>query len=357
MGVAKKTTTFTTNATRGNIESLKILRIMATLAVIIVHVSSYILLNEKNIHSINWWAANLFASSVRWSVPMFVLISGALLLDPLRKQSINVFMKKRFKRVFIPLIFWSIFYSCISYCVSGFTINKIILNIIFGRPYYHLWFLYMIIGLYLFTPAMKVYTEYCVGNEKYINLLFILVISMSYIFLSIFLSQSMLFLSITLFLPYVGYYICGYHLRTVILGIGIKQSLLIQIAIVLIMAIGTYLLVMKYGQCDKGLYLHSYLSPTVMVGSILLFISIINKESYFRNMTIITNNSIDKISSASLGIYLIHPIIFAFFVKIINLTKTSAIISIPTLSILIFVLSYIVTLIFMKIPYIRRTVI
>lgn len=84
-------------------------KIVAMFAVVIVHVAATFVLNSP-IGSSNWWVGNLYESAARWSVPVFVMLSGALLLHPNKQESLSVFYKKRLSRILVPLIFWSLFY-------------------------------------------------------------------------------------------------------------------------------------------------------------------------------------------------------------------------------------------------------
>lgn len=84
-------------------------RIIAILAVVLLHVSSRVI-TWSELGSNDWWYANLYDSLVRWCVPVFVMISGALLLAPEKAEPLGVFYKKRASRILSPLVFWSLFY-------------------------------------------------------------------------------------------------------------------------------------------------------------------------------------------------------------------------------------------------------
>lgn len=84
-------------------------RILAIFAVIVVHVGAKVV-GENTIGSEYWWYGNIFESLARWCVPVFVMISGALLLDPNKKEDLLTFYRKRLHRIFIPFLFWSVIY-------------------------------------------------------------------------------------------------------------------------------------------------------------------------------------------------------------------------------------------------------
>ena len=84
-------------------------RIAAILAVVILHsaVSGVV---DTDLGSGYWWAGNLYSAFSRWCVPVFVMISGALLLSPARQESLGTFYRKRMSRVLWPFLFWSAFF-------------------------------------------------------------------------------------------------------------------------------------------------------------------------------------------------------------------------------------------------------
>ena len=89
---------------------LDYLRIIAILCPIIGH---FITINSKNtsINSVHWLIANVIDNLLRWCIPVFVMISGALFLDQNKEINIKTLYKKNILRLFIALIFWSLFYA------------------------------------------------------------------------------------------------------------------------------------------------------------------------------------------------------------------------------------------------------
>ena len=108
--------------------------------------------NDKNI-----WPG-IFNSFARICVPLFIMISGYLLLP--MKTDYSTFLKKRFTRVSFPFIAFCIFYD-IYFFIKGdidlktmfINIPKILVN--YGSELGHLWFMYMIMGVYLMIPIFS----------------------------------------------------------------------------------------------------------------------------------------------------------------------------------------------------------
>lgn len=147
------------NATSGRVTWVENLRATATIAVILIHVSAPFV-NETlgtstAFNSIFWDAA------ARFCVPVFVMLTGALLLD--RVMPLEVFFAKRFSRVFVPFVAWTIVYLIYHFITeyqAGGISSPILAAQFFAQKLlrgadYHLWYVYMLVGLYLLLPLLS----------------------------------------------------------------------------------------------------------------------------------------------------------------------------------------------------------
>ena len=148
-----------------------LLRIFSAFAVIAIHVSGQFVwaMNgpdglESNyvLNSVLWQVLSRFA------VPCFVMISGAFILANDKNADFSYFYKKSVHKFLLPLLLFSLLYYVYSniLLVGGhFLIQKpetLSLEVLFepllswikGEPFYHLWYMYMLIGLYLFVPIL-----------------------------------------------------------------------------------------------------------------------------------------------------------------------------------------------------------
>lgn len=82
------------------IYAFDLLKIFASLAVVLVHISSSRFL-QHDVTSFDWQVFNLWDSACRWCVPVFVMVSGALLLNPNKKIDIASMVKKYIPRLLI----------------------------------------------------------------------------------------------------------------------------------------------------------------------------------------------------------------------------------------------------------------
>lgn len=134
---------------------LDVLRILATFAVIAIHVCSQ---NWSKVQpsSYEWNIFNFYSGLSRWAVPIFVMISGALFLDNRRTINIKKLYTKNILRIITAFIFWSMFYAIITNDFWGKDRGNIKLFVkSFIEGHYHLWFLHMILGLYIATPILR----------------------------------------------------------------------------------------------------------------------------------------------------------------------------------------------------------
>lgn len=94
------------------------------------------------------------------------MLSGALLLG--REEGVRQFYTKRFLRIFPPLIFWSVFYVLWKARLSGdySGLSASLFSVVKGPAYCHLWYLYALVGIYLFIPFMSKIYRHSTEAEK-----------------------------------------------------------------------------------------------------------------------------------------------------------------------------------------------
>lgn len=131
------------------------LRNLATVLVIVIHVSGSVAQGDTHYDTFFWWSGNLWDSLGRPSVPLFVMLSGFLLLG--KDYPLGYFLKRRFSRVVVPALFWMVIYSYYNFRVKGFpsTIGEAVRGIVERPVHYHLWFIYLIVGLYMIYPILR----------------------------------------------------------------------------------------------------------------------------------------------------------------------------------------------------------
>src|SRR5690606_39050828 len=96
--------------THDRLDRLDAARWLAALAVVLLQCAAQAVSDADAYGSRDWLAANLYDSAVRWCVPVFVMVSGALMLDGNKPLEARQFYARRAARICAPLIFWTVFY-------------------------------------------------------------------------------------------------------------------------------------------------------------------------------------------------------------------------------------------------------
>jgi len=330
-------------------------RILAIFAVVLLHVAASVVNGVDDLHSYQWWVGNVYDSLSRWCVPVFVMLSGALLLSDDKNESLSVFYKKRALRLLIPLLFWTAFYS-------GWTFTKglmrgdapslmdLVRNILIGKPYFHMWFLYMIVGLYFFTPYLRI----LVRNTKKRDLL-LLTISMFFIAAveDIYGARHAKAYPpfIGFFLGFIPYFIAGILIRKSTWRPNMLLLAGIFVFSVYFTAMGNFLFPRAY-EMWKGFYFYDYLSVTVIPMSISVMFML--KKA---TVPIVSKQFTETMAGLTLGIYLVHPMILELFAHFhIVATTFNPLFFIPLMTLFVFGISAVIALAIRSVPYLRRTV-
>lgn len=138
--------------------SLDILRIFATFTVIMIHCSASFV-SGHGLGTVEFFWGNVFDSVSRLGVPLFVMISGALFLDESREITLKRVVRKNVLNLAIITVIWAIIYAVrykvIAVLQAGQTVDvkNFLRSVLNGH--YHMWYLYMTIGLYLMVPFFK----------------------------------------------------------------------------------------------------------------------------------------------------------------------------------------------------------
>lgn len=339
-----------------------ILRIMATFAVIVTHVSGsrwYI----TPIASHEWNIFTMYNSLVRWAVPLFVMVSGMFLLDPAKIISIDDIFKKYVLRIFLALAFWGLLYGSASLAknvatdresLTAYSLVMIPAKIVFGPPWYHLWFLYTIISLYLLTPLLRVFTAFCSKRELEYSLLILIVfgriIPLVNKMLGLLENPMIINLTMVEATGYISYFLAGFYLSKYELPKALRLNIYILAFISVMVTIGAT----RFTSVRAGIpteYFYGNGLPTTMVISFAVFIfirRIYEHEILSENI----NKKLVFVSECTFGIYLIHDLINQIFLILgLNTIFIDPLVGIPLLSALNFCLSFFCIAIIKKIPW------
>ena len=131
------------------------LRLLGTFAVILAHVAGQNL-SAVEVGSYPWAVFRMTDFAVLWSVPVFVMISGALFLDSVKPLNLRKLYGSNLKKLVTAFLFWSAVYA-LEKLLMGEGIREAVEMLLQGR--YHMWYLFLIAGLYILTPLLRKITE------------------------------------------------------------------------------------------------------------------------------------------------------------------------------------------------------
>lgn len=336
---------------------IDVARITAIVAVIAIHVVSPLVTSRADPQ--RWWFGNVIDSAARWSVPLFVMISGALLLHSDLADDPARFYRRRLGRILPALVAWSAIYLIYGHLSSDNpqTLREAVAYVAAGRPYFHLYFLYLMAGLYLVTPFLRPLVARSTRRVLGIAVL---------VFLAVGIADSLAMRwmgtgganAATRFVPYIGYFLAGAWL----VGMAptrrrMKASWVIVAVGIGLTALGTHFLINRFG-FGRGLYLYEYLSVTTVPVSLAVFALFLwSARTMDRMAARIPGRWLSIVAGSTLGIYVIHPLVMAglgtlglrsraFFVPL----------AVPATLLAAFAVSLLIVLVLRRVPFVRRIV-
>lgn len=125
------------------IKYLDAIKFIAILSIICIHVAIIWPYSEIKGYNISG-----FSEFCRFGVPLFLMVSGALLLG--REHDLRSFLEKRLTRIIIPFIFWAIIFA-VFILILFFSLKNNYLN---NYPLEWGWYFWMVLGAYLTIPIL-----------------------------------------------------------------------------------------------------------------------------------------------------------------------------------------------------------
>lgn len=326
------------------------LRVLATLSVVLLHAAANGSEKVNQIPMTDWWISNLINTFGRFAVPVFVMLSGYLLLG--KYDELGTFLSRRFGRVFIPFLVWSVVYLIwgnfygYGFEVTGWEIGAIIKRILQGGigGSGQLWFVYMLLGLYLFTPIISRWLKQATDSEIKFYLILWVISNVAFDYTEHFLKFQIKF-DLRYFSGYMGYFVLGYWLGNREFNIPKWQSGLGFLVGWAGVAYLTY-----YFSFSEGKFSGTqtgYLSGVVMFmsASIFMFFKDACNAEFLPKIT-------TELDAMSFGIYLIHSLLLKVLSRNyhINYTFIHPLVGIFTQFILCTIMSYVIVKALSKIP-------
>jgi surface polysaccharide O-acyltransferase-like enzyme len=287
-----------------------LVRAVATVLVVQLHTAAMLARHGPGRGVAAFWAGNLYDSLARPSVPLFVMLTGWMLLAPARREeSIGRFLWRRLGRVALPLLVWSLIavgwvaardHQAVN--LTGFP--RQLLN---GPVFYHLWYVYVLIGLYLVIPILRPLAATTSQTLRWYTLGLWFVWS-SILPLWAWWGGPRVAIPVVVVSTYVGYLLAGIWLAGMRVSTRTRLELLLLIVLTTVWTIVATARLTGADTLNPGLY--GYEMPNVLVMSVGWFVLLTQAEPaawvdrHPRLLAVIR-----VVAASSYGVYLVHPFI------------------------------------------------
>lgn len=288
---------------------MELLRILACISIVVIHVSDKIVLNNHLFGSLIWNMADLMEGLCRFAVPVFLMISGANIIGKENKKV----LKALFKLIYV-YIFWSIAYIIFNSYIFGINLNlKMLVDLKTFSASYQLWYFKAAILAYLGMIVLN-FSEFEKSKK---SLEIIIAIWFAIIFIAYFakfalnsqlINYSILTGNIVSFFAYTGWCVLGYYLKNNFNKVNPLLCLSVFFIGVLITA---YFRVsfFKLNPYTWNEYPYSNFSVNLLLMSTSLFLLFIN----LKINTLRMKKIIKFLGTLTFGIFLIHPMFISIF--------------------------------------------
>lgn len=325
------------------IKYIDALKFTAMFAIVLLHITQIWINTEfLGMKFLNW------EEVFRFGVPLFLIVTGALAFN--KEIELKSFLKKKIVRIIYPLIFFLI----IVFLTSAYT----------SKYLSRFWYAWMVLGAYFAIPIVNIFIRNATDRDIEYFLVMFIFASLLYPLANAF-DISFAF-DINFFIGPISYVILGYYLSRKEFNLSPNKIVLISLVVFIISSLYKISHLNAFW-LDRNFMLLSYLnlsfSQVIQAASMFLIIKYLYESSgifgairrFLENNTI--NRGILSISRSTYGIYFVHIIILRLWLQpnlySIHLTGTQTVISILVISIGLFIVSWVITWILGKIPYVK----
>jgi len=349
---------------------IDLLKTVAIIAAVMVHVAGRWTISGQELNQLtpvamtSWSVVFIYQSFAVLGVPLFLMVSGLLLLHPDKikeNETLREFFKKHVARIGKPFAFWTIIYFGWVFLVQNrpFSLGVLVQGTLNGA-YTQFWYVYVLLGLYILTPLLRVIMTHASQTLiKYFMAVWFISVSILPFIGPLFPYQ--LNNNVFIMSGYIGYFVLGIYLCSIQIRRRITGALML-LGITLT-ALATY--VLAASGAGEGMYLfQAYLSPTVLFTGVMAFLLLKDKTpSALEQKTNPTkrNKLVEVISKNTYGIFFVHVIVLetiqqGYLGFMLNREILNPIIEVPLLTIITLFVSLGIILLLKKIPGLEKIV-
>ncbi|MBU5270312.1 acyltransferase [Clostridium cochlearium] len=301
-------------AKREKIIEMDILRAICALAVVIIHTSGYTLINSAE-GSVSYNVSLSLNQIARFSVPLFLFLSGlGLGISYKKDESYFKFLRKRVFKIIPPYILWgSLYLILIQKNYDYKTWGELFLK--GDKVFYHLYYIPLIMTLYIIFPIL--YPLFKRIEGVIISLLISLGVTyfahyynVPDLTLDIFSKRNAIFWNV--------YFISGVYISRKVNNLirrtkTHKVKIMVIVIVCVICLIGESFIGLNTGKSLD--YSTTFIRPSVMIYSYIVMLYVFSKTYNKKSILV---KILGEISKSSFSIYLIHPMVLYYYMKIFS---------------------------------------
>ncbi|NOH16077.1 acyltransferase [Clostridium cochlearium] len=299
---------------REKIVEMDMLRAICALAVVIIHTSGYTLINSAE-GSVSYNVSLSLNQIARFSVPLFLFLSGlGLGISYKKDESYFKFLRKRVFKIIPPYILWgSLYLILIQKNYDYKTWGELFLK--GDKVFYHLYYIPLIMTLYIIFPILYPLFKRIEG------VIIFLLISLGVTYfahyynvpdltLDIFSKRNAIFWNV--------YFISGVYISRKVNNLirrtkTHKVKIVVIIIVCVICLIGESFISLNTGKSLD--YSTTFIRPSVMIYSYIVMLYVFSKTYNKKSILV---KILGEISKSSFSIYLIHPMVLCYYMKIFS---------------------------------------
>ena len=274
-----------------------------------IAIHNWSLLHVLPVGTPSWWMDDILFTAGRWAVPVFVMISGGLLLRPSIIDAPGAFYRRRLTRIGLPTVFWIAAYFVFraTFLEEDLTRREIASDLVMATPFVHLYFLYVIVGLYLVAPAVAAFISRTPRWGQGVAAAALLAIpaleSIAAVTLG---TRGSGVTGLTYWIPFLGYFLAGHVLFGLTTSARVAALILGGVVVVIAAQILTVYLIARAG--GPLLYPTGYFSVFTIAAAVLIY-TFCARNSAGQNVEGPIGAVVTGLGAATFGVYLVHEML------------------------------------------------
>ncbi len=327
---------------------LDLARMIAIAAVVLLHTLSGVLsqyiseMSDKQVY-----VYSILKILCSFCVPMFIMISGTLFLNPNKKVTLRELFGKYIRRLVLALLLFGTVYAEMELWFEhgGFRLSDLpcaIGRVLTGETWAHMWYLYMLIGLYMIMPILKGFIA-ASTKETQLYILILMLVFCSILPTAYNYVEQSFGIEIPIHSIYIFYFIAGYYCSEYVKITSKQKVLCMALQVVSIVSIIALLICRPETRVN-------YNHPLIVLFSVSMFVLLSGIKTEYEWCR--------RWNSYVFGIYLVHTFFLNLFYKALHITPLLAggYVLLPVFFLVTFVLSFITVWGLRKIPFMRKWV-